>query len=343
MPSRLTSPAGTIAGMNHSCTQLREVATSVLHIKVYGFCITKANINHDMGCIRSRCTLEGHDWEIRFHPALYVGRVNYCPGLDLVFLSESRAGVTAILCGKIIAGHSDPEIKPLMVECSITVFRERRPEEAIPVPAPDLHRHLGELFRREAGADVTFAVSSGESFAAHKGVLAVRSPVFMAKFFGQMREKKDDAQVVEILDMDAAVLKAMLGFIYTDEVPELEEKAEDEMTLAQHLLVAADRYGLDRLKVMCERRLALGLEVGMVASTLALAERHNCPRLKAKCIEFIAGGSLENLEAVLGTEGCKDLVASSPSVLAELLKAAHGKKRSRSSDMMQTSCTRPLQ
>ncbi|CAL4899266.1 unnamed protein product [Urochloa decumbens] len=308
MPSRLTSPAGTIAGMNHSCTQLREVATSVLQIKLDGFCITKANINHDMGCIRSRCTLEGHDWEIRFHPALYVGRVNYCPGLDLVFLSE-----------------------------------ERRPEEAIPVPAPDLHRHLGELFRREAGADVTFTVSSGESFAAHKGVLAVWSPVFMAKFFGQMREKKDDAQVVEILDMDAAVLKAMLGFIYTDEVLELEEKAEDEMTLAQHLLVAADKYGLDRLKVMCERRLALGLEVGMVASTLALAERHNCPRLKAKCIEFIAGGSLENLEAVLGTEGCKDLVASSPSVLAELLKAAHGKKRSRSPDMMQTSCTRPLQ
>ncbi|CAL5067757.1 unnamed protein product [Urochloa decumbens] len=354
--------------MNHSCTHLREVVSSVLQIKVDGFCVTKANINQDTGCVRSRCTLDGHDWEIRFHPAFYVfDYTNYCPGLELVFLGESSNGVTAILSGKITtsgAGDIKPwtEIKAtvpksfsrpmdrsspiyigvgtarddfrscsLTVECSITVFRERGLEGAIPVPASDLPRHLGELLRSEAGADVTFAVSSGESFAAHKGVLAVRSPVFMAEFFGHMKEK--DAQVVEIRDMDAAVFRAMLGFIYTDAVPELDDKApEAAVTLVQHLLVAADVYGLDRLKVMCERRLALGLDVGTVALTLALAEQHNCSRLKAKCIEFIAGGSQENLDAVLASEGYKDLVATSPSVLAELLKAAHGKKRSRSPD-----------
>ncbi|KAG2629467.1 hypothetical protein PVAP13_3KG468404 [Panicum virgatum] len=74
------------------------------------------------------------------------------------------------------------------------------------------------------------------------------------------------------------------------------------------------------------------MDAGTVASTLALAEQHGCSRLKAKCIEFIAGGSQENLDAMLATEGYKHLVASSPSVLAELLKAAHGKKRSRSPD-----------
>ncbi|CAN6334040.1 unnamed protein product [Urochloa humidicola] len=355
--------------MNHTCTQLREIATSVLQLKVSGFCITKANINQDMGFVGSRCTLEGYDWEIRFHPALYVfgSNVNYYPGLDLVFHGESPTGVTAILIGKIV-GDADGDIKPLTetkatvpkefsrpmhrsppiyigmgtarddfrscsltVECSITVFRERGPEGAIPVPAPDLPRHLGELLHSKAGADVTFAVStSGESFAAHKAMLATRSPVFMAEFFGQMKEK--DARVVEIRDMDAAVFKAMLRFVYTDAVPELEENAAEAITLAKHLLVAADMYELDRLKVMCERRLALGLDVSEVASTLAIAEQHNCPRLKAKCIEFIAGGSLENLDAVLASQGYKDLVATSPSVLAELLKAAHGKKRSRSPD-----------
>ena len=116
-------------------------------------------------------------------------------------------------------------------------------------------------------------------------------------------------------------------------MPEFRQKMEPATaTLARHLLAAADRYGLDRLKVMCECRLAVGMEAGTVASTLALAEQHSCSALKAKCIEFIAGGSQENLDAVLATEGYNHLVASSPSVLAELLRAVHGEKRRRSAE-----------
>ncbi|OEL22638.1 BTB/POZ and MATH domain-containing protein 1 [Dichanthelium oligosanthes] len=309
--------------MEHSWTQLREVVSSVHRLKVDGFCITKATINHDAGCVNSRCSVEGHSWEVHFHPALYAKGHGYNPGLDLVFLGESRTGVTAILSAKVIDHTSYDDFVPfkdtktvprafhrpmdrsqpiyiglgfagddfkshsLTMECTITVFREPEAQRgAIPVPSFDLPRHLGELLRSQAGADVTFAVS-GESFSAHKTVLAAMSPVFMAEFFGEMTEK--NSPLVEIQDMDAEVFKAMLYFIYTDAVPdELDEKPEAATTaLAQHLLVAADRYGLDRLKVLCERRLSLAMDAGTVASTLALAEQHNCSRLKAKCIEFI--------------------------------------------------------
>ena len=64
--------------------------------------------------------------------------------------------------------------------------------------------------------------------------------------------------------MSASTFRAMLRFIYTDSAPEL-DRPEDGAAVAQHLLVAADRYGIDRLKAMCERRLALG----KLASTLA--------------------------------------------------------------------------
>jgi speckle-type POZ protein len=198
-----------------------------------------------------------------------------------------------------------PDRLSLTVECTITVFFKVQPPEAIIVPPSNLSRHLGELLRSQAGADVTFSVC-GESIAAHKSVLATRSPVFMAEFFGEMMEK--DAQLVEILEMDAQAFKAMLHFIYTDAAPELDQKPEAEaMSLAQHLIVAADRYGLDRLKVMCERRLARGVDVSTVALTLAIAEQQNCSRLKAKCIDFIAGGSEENISAVLATDGYKHL------------------------------------
>lgn len=58
--------------------------------------------------------------------------------------------------------------------------------EAIPVPSSNLHEHLGDFLDTMAGMDVMFTVS-GEAFAAHKIVLAGRSPVFMAEFFGEMK------------------------------------------------------------------------------------------------------------------------------------------------------------
>ncbi|TVU50153.1 hypothetical protein EJB05_01510, partial [Eragrostis curvula] len=177
----------------------------------------------------------------------------------------------------------------LTVECAITVFKD---PEAIPVLFSDLPKDFGELLRSEAGADVMFIVS-GESIATHKNVLAARSSVFMAEFFGEMKEKT--SQCIEIKEMEAAVFKAMLGFIYTDTVPDLDEK-----------------HG---------HRLALDIDVGTVSTTLVLAEQHGCSQLKAKRIEFIVEGSPQILGAVLATEGFKSLEAS---LLTELFMAARG-------------------
>ncbi|XP_037461174.1 BTB/POZ and MATH domain-containing protein 2-like [Triticum dicoccoides] len=207
------------------------------------------------------------------------------------------------------------------VQCIVNVLKElpdsaTDPVQEAPVPSPDLHRHLADLLQSKTGADVTFLVS-GESFAAHKLILAARSPVFMAEFFGDMKEKC--AARVEIKDMQAAVFKALLHFIYTDTVAEFAEKGEEVTVLTQHLLAAADRYGLDRLKLICEGKLSGGINVDIAATSLALAEEHNCPQLKAKCVQFIIRNR-DVLDAVLASEGYKYLAATCPLVLADLLK-----------------------
>jgi speckle-type POZ protein len=123
------------------------------------------------------------------------------------------------------------------LECTVTVFRDL---QAISAPSSSLPQHLGELLASQAGSDVTFTVS-GESFPAHKNVLAARFPVFMAEFFGETQEKSSGR--VEIKEMGAPLFGAMLRFVYTDAVPELDEKpaeaatATATTTLAQHLLV----------------------------------------------------------------------------------------------------------
>lgn len=63
--------------------------------------------------------------------------------------------------------------------------------------------------------------------------------------------------------------------------------------MAQHLLAAADRYGLERLKLLCEATLSEDIAINNVATTLALAEQHHCSHLKSVCLKFVA--SRENL------------------------------------------------
>ncbi|XP_062205641.1 BTB/POZ and MATH domain-containing protein 2-like [Phragmites australis] len=217
------------------------------------------------------------------------------------------------------------------VRCDISVVTEFRAEDAasaasgtaavaataalIVVPPPDLPRHLGNLLVSEQGADVQFRVD-GEDFAAHRCVLAVRSPVFQAELFGAMKEGAG-THCVEIEDMRADVFRNLLHFIYTDSLPEWKAGREEEALMAQHLLVAADRYGMERLKIICEETLCRHIDVSTAATTLALAEQHRCHGLKDACVEFLKTPGA--LNAVMATDGFDHLTISCPYLIKELM------------------------
>lgn len=159
----------------------------------------------------------------------------------------------------------------------------------IRVPGGNLHLHIGELLVSKEGADVTFGVD-GEAFAAHRIILAARSPVFEAELYSSTcTAETTDARTVVVGDMRPDTFRALLHFIYTDSLPAMSHMGMDETReLVQHLLAAADRYAIDRLKAMCEHILARTLHVDNAASTLVLADRHGCDTLKHASIYFIA-------------------------------------------------------
>ncbi|CAL4991285.1 unnamed protein product [Urochloa decumbens] len=173
------------------------------------------------------------------------------------------------------------------IRCDVTVFQEIRVEsttiESLTVPPPDLHLHLGDLLASDIGRDVTFEVS-GETFPAHKYVLAARSSVFKAELFGPMKEKGMDC--VRIDEMEPRVFKAMLQFIYTDRLSEI-NTGKERIVMHQHLLVAADRYNMERLKLICEDVLCKHIDTDIAATTLVLAEQHGCRGLKEACFKFL--------------------------------------------------------
>jgi speckle-type POZ protein len=199
----------------------------------------------------------------------------------------------------------------LEIECDLTVIKW----DDIDLPPSDLQDNLGKLLESGEGMDVTFKVKN-ELFRAHKIVLKMRSPVFNAEL---TRDKRKRIIIVE--DIEPPVFKALLRFIYTDSLPsmgDLDGNENDE--IVRHLLVAANRYGLVRMKLMCESILCNRLAVQDVAATLAAADQCCCYKLKDACIQFI--NSSYRIVDVATSQGFEDLKKACPALIAEICEKA---------------------
>ncbi|KAI3876102.1 hypothetical protein MKW92_040621 [Papaver armeniacum] len=209
------------------------------------------------------------------------------------------------------------------VHCTIRVVQTRVEEGkhyVIPIPPSNMSQNFKGLLESEFGTDITIQVGN-ESFKAHKSILAARSPVFKAMFFGVVGNP--NMETVSIKEVDPFVFKAMLLFMYSDEFPETRELPNSDSpctstSILHHLLAAADRYDLSRLKLMCEERLCEKITADTVATTLALADLHQCLQLKTVCLNFAA--KPKNLGEVMKSDGYAYLEKSCPSLLTDLLK-----------------------
>ncbi|SPT20073.1 unnamed protein product [Triticum aestivum] len=91
---------------------------------------------------------------------------------------------------------------------------------------------------------------------------------------------------VKVVDMEPAIFDMILHYIYTDLMPICDDEEGYTIAVMQHLLVASDRYGLDRLKLKCEEELCERIDAETIATTSALADQHHCERLKDACQKF---------------------------------------------------------
>ncbi|GFO00379.1 speckle-type poz protein [Plakobranchus ocellatus] len=177
----------------------------------------------------------------------------------------------------------------------------------VKVPECRLSEDLGQLFDRSSFSDVTLCVG-GREFLAHKAILAARSPVFNAMFEHQMTESKQNR--VDIQDVDHEVMREMLRFTYTGKAPNLDKMSDD-------LLAAADKYALERLKVMCEEALCSSLTIESVCDILVLADLHSAEQLKTHAIDFINSHATDVME----TSGWRTMIQAHPHLIAEAFRA----------------------
>ncbi|XP_055840544.1 protein roadkill-like [Episyrphus balteatus] len=208
----------------------------------------------------------------------------------------------------------------LTIFCEVQILSDsvntcgRKIQRKFEVPECSIGDDFCELLDSEKFSDVTLAVGEYE-FQAHKNILSARSDVFAAMFEHDMKEQQSNRVV--ITDVDHVVLQELLHFIYTGRAPNISE-------MASSLLVAADKYALEQLKVLCEEALFSGLSIETAAETLVLADFYAAEQLKRNTIEFINSHAKEVIE----TNEWKNMVLSHPNLVAEAFEALFARKGS---------------
>lgn len=166
---------------------------------------------------------------------------------------------------------------------------------------------LEELLDNEKFSDVTLNIE-GKEFHAHKNILASKSAVFAAMFEHDMKENTDNE--VEIKEIKYEVFKELLRFIYAGKVNDIDNVADG-------LFAAADKYQLERLKVMCEETMIENLSNQKAVEYLKLADLYDVHKLKKKAVDFI----VLNLNDMLDNPDFKSIGELHPDVIYEVFRA----------------------
>lgn len=72
----------------------------------------------------------------------------------------------------------------------------------------------------------------------------------------------------------------LLEYLYSDEVTITVETAME-------LFQAADRFGIDRLKTLCEQEMLNAIDIETAAHILFTADQHNAENLRERCMDYI--------------------------------------------------------
>jgi N-acetylneuraminic acid mutarotase len=182
----------------------------------------------------------------------------------------------------------------------------------VEIPTSTLMTDMERLLNDELLSDVTFRVE-GINIPAVSSLVAIRSEHFRAMLFGGMKEdlviKSHKNEPIVIGDMKAQTFRLVMRYLYVDGIPD-RLNMEDLLLL----LIAAERFLLDRLRMLCISSIQSQISIFNVIETLLTAHLYNVNELKDLCLEFI----VLNMEAVKRVSNFGDL-KKEPDLLLEIL------------------------
>ena len=155
----------------------------------------------------------------------------------------------------------------------------------------------------------------GRIFECHEFVLSARSPVFRAMFQSNMTEKR--TKTITIADHSPDVIQKMLQFIYSGKAV-----LDDQQELTRELLKAAEKYGLEILKKMCEDKLCESLVLENSVKNIILGEMYGAKKLMKNAMQLLAS----NMSSVIDTEEWESCAKHHPALATEVMRVIVDKK-----------------
>ncbi|KAG7169608.1 BTB/POZ domain-containing protein 6-like [Homarus americanus] len=145
-----------------------------------------------------------------------------------------------------------------------------------------IRQRAGHVLQSGQWSDCTFIVgneNNQKTMRGHRLILAMSSPVFEAMFYGGMAEKTD--KPIEILDVQPDAFKALLQYIYSDDI---NLKSFDQVC---EICYAAKKYMIPSLVEQCTQFIWRDLHPGNVCRAYEFARLFEEPRLLDKCMQII--------------------------------------------------------
>ena len=173
------------------------------------------------------------------------------------------------------------------------------------IPPSSLLADLGQLVNNETLSDITFLVE-GEPVHAHRA-LCMRCTFFRAMLLGEMLEARQREVVIE--DMKRGTFLQLMQYLYTDNVDVPLEETMD-------LLQAADRFGVERLKRICEHVMLSSINIENASSIMVVADLHNAQGLREKCLDFL----VDHFDDVSKTASFEEMLRANCSLVMEVLQ-----------------------
>jgi len=151
-------------------------------------------------------------------------------------------------------------------------------------------------------------ICQGEVIPCHRAILSSRSEIFGAMLEHNMKESETGE--VEINDFNLRTMKAVVLYMYTGEVEQSQENAEQ-------LMKAADKYGLEELKKSIEDELLEGVRIENAIDMFVLGDAVHADKLRATSKETI----VRNAVAIVKIDGWKEALGRFQDLTLEILES----------------------
>lgn len=173
------------------------------------------------------------------------------------------------------------DLKFDFIESKITIsMAYSASDEIVAAPKtspPTWQQDFVKLFESGRNADVSFLVQ-GERIPAHKLVLESRCAVFDRMLESDMEE--GISKVITVTDIEPRIFKELLKFLYAEHQPQIAGKD------LLDLLLAADKYGVEVLAQICERKVIADFNRRNYVEALLVADSINRQELKSAAMTF---------------------------------------------------------